>query len=341
MTNQKYVCVDLDGTIAHYKEWKGEDFFGEPVAGVQSALELLKKEGWRIIIYTTRINSKLIEDYLYKNSIPFDHINYNPNQPKNAIGGKPYADVYIDDRGIQFNGNWAITAAEVLQFSPWELRPEKTQESEYRKESIDFLRRDYGEVFSQLREYDKQVWEITKFCFLQLVGSIGAVWAVFSLASAEDAPNILNIHWELVSSIILIISFVFSLLVVQYIMRTRVYFSTAARYINDHRDFFLSSMPLGFSNRSGFYKTYNYPKSFDKGSTQLISIYFVSVISSFNFGFGIGLLVNYLRLPIDPIVLGILIWLVFSFLLVSYTVFCLKAKSDKNTERDVFGIKKT
>ena len=59
MSNQKYVCVDLDGTIAHYDEWKGETHFGEPVEGVQEALKQISYAGWKIIIFTIRANRKL------------------------------------------------------------------------------------------------------------------------------------------------------------------------------------------------------------------------------------------------------------------------------------------
>ena len=54
---KKYMCVDLDGTIAHYKGWKGEDHFGEPISGVQDALRRLRAEGWVIIVFTTRRNT--------------------------------------------------------------------------------------------------------------------------------------------------------------------------------------------------------------------------------------------------------------------------------------------
>ena len=340
MDDTKYVCVDLDGTIAHYKEWQGEEVFGDPIEGVQVALEQLRKNGWKIIIYTTRSNQTLIEGYLNKNSIPFDYINHNPGQPKNAIGGKPYADAYIDDRGIQFNGNWSITLNEVLHFVPWETRTELNQGDEYYKEAISFLGRDYGEAFSQLRAYDSQIWEITKFSFLQLIGSIGAVWAVFSLANGKDAPPLLIGQWILVGAIILIISFLFSMLAVQYIMRIQVYFAATARYINDHRNFFLSTTPIGFSNRSGYYTKYQYPKAFDKGSTQLLSTYFISVVSSFNLGFGIGLLAYYLKMPeINALILGIVVWLVSGALEISYAVYYLKSKKDKSAQADIFGLK--
>jgi len=89
MTHQKYVCVDLDGTIAHYEGWVGETHFGEPTSGVQAALERVRAAGWKIIIHTTRGNRELIRAYLEENAVPFDHINENPDQPPDARGGKP------------------------------------------------------------------------------------------------------------------------------------------------------------------------------------------------------------------------------------------------------------
>jgi hypothetical protein len=339
--DKKYVCVDLDGTIAHYKTWQGEEVFGDPVEGVQDALGQLKQDGWTIIIYTTRSKQTLIEGYLKRHAIPYDYINYNPDQPENAIGGKPFADAYVDDRGVQFNGNWSATLNEVRHFAPWETRTELNHGEEYHKEAIGFLGRDYGEVFSQLREYDKQLWEITKFSFLQLVGSIGAVWTVFALANGKEAPAVLKTQWELVGAIILAISFLFSLLAVQYIVRIRVYFAATARYINDYRGFFLSTMPVGFRNRSGFFANHQYPKAFDQGSTQLLSTYFISVVSSFNLGFGAGLLAHYVGMAgTNALILGIVVWLVSCALEILYAIYYLMSKTDESTDVDVFGIKK-
>lgn len=337
MSNQKYVCIDLDGTIAHYKAWEGETVFGEPVEGVQRALAQLQQQGWKIIIYTTRSNQTLIEGYLKKHAIPFDYINCNPDQPANAIGGKPYAEAYIDDRAIQFNGNWPAIVNEVLHFAPWETRTELNQGDEYHKEAINFLGRDYGEAFSQLREYDRQIWEITKFSFLQLVGSIGAVWAVFSLAFGKEAPPILGSQWELVGAVILIISFLFGLLAVQFILRIRVYFAVTARYINDHRGFFLSTMPIGFRNRSGFYSNFRFPKAFDAGSTQLLSAYVISIVAAFVFGFGTGLLASYFGMPeVHAVILGIAVWLIMGVFEILYAVSYLKSKTDKSADEAVF-----
>lgn len=339
MSDQKYVCIDLDGTIAHYDDWKGEDHFGDPVAGVQEALERLSSAGWKIIIFTTRTNKKLVSEYLHSHSILFDTINENPDQPENAIGGKPFADVYIDDRGIQFNGDWQATANEVLLFVPWEKRKKPDQEDEYRQEAISFLGRDFGEAFNQLRAYDAQIWEILKYSFGQLVGSIAAVWTIFSFASVTNAPAILSASWKPVGATILVISFLFGLLAVQLILRNRVYFSATARYINEQRGLFLSGKPIGFANLSNYYSDYHFPKPFDAGSTQVLTVYVIVLISSILLGFGAGLFGSYFGLAGNYcIVLGVVVWLTSCGGTIWYAFDYLAKKKNETTNPAQYGM---
>lgn len=116
----KTVCIDVDGTLCEYVDWNGPDHFGKLLPGAKEALQDLKAKGWFIIIYTTRRDSDKISSFLKSNDICFDAINMNPFQPDNAKGGKPIADVYIDDRAITFRGNWDDTLREVYSFKPWE-----------------------------------------------------------------------------------------------------------------------------------------------------------------------------------------------------------------------------
>jgi hypothetical protein len=129
LNDKKYICIDLDGTIAHYDVWLGPEHFGEPIDGVQEALAALKAAGWIMIIFTTRHHVALIRQYLEKHHIPFDHINENPDQPDGAWPGKPYADVYVDDRAVQFNGDWAATIQEIAHFRPWGVRNSQERDS--------------------------------------------------------------------------------------------------------------------------------------------------------------------------------------------------------------------
>jgi hypothetical protein len=279
----KIACVDLDGTLAHYDDWKGEEHFGNPIEGAASAMVKLKEKGWTIIVFTTRSNKKAIKGFLDENNIVFDHINENPHQPENAIGGKPFADVYIDDRAISFYGKWDETLERVENFQPWK----KTKETVNLKAEYcnDFLKNDFNQSYQQLRHYDSLNWEITKFSILELLVGIASVWAIYSFAKDTDNSNTyvaMNYSWIIPS--ILGVSYIFSILASFLISRNRVYFAKVARYINEHRDFAFKENLTGFKNLSKFYTNPNFPTAFDKWSTQLVCLYVIQVVSSIMFG---------------------------------------------------------
>lgn len=120
------IAVDFDCCIAHYKKWKGIDVFGPPIEGAKDALIDLKSQGHRIIIYTCRIPSLKLQNYLKTNGIPFDAINENPwtwlADPDPTIPRKILADVYIDDKAVTFRGDWKETLSEVQNFESWEVK---------------------------------------------------------------------------------------------------------------------------------------------------------------------------------------------------------------------------
>tara|TARA_Y100000310_G_C20699497_1_gene828392 strand:+ start:5998 stop:6336 length:339 start_codon:yes stop_codon:yes gene_type:complete len=102
------VCVDMDGTICDDEY----PFFGCVRDGVREALTKLKAAGHYITIHSCRTGEELkpnifdrveqieqMEEFLKDNHIPFDEIYEG--------FGKPIADYYIDDRGIEFKDNWA------------------------------------------------------------------------------------------------------------------------------------------------------------------------------------------------------------------------------------------
>lgn len=117
---QKALCIDFDGVISSYNGFKGRGIFGSPVEGAKNCLEKFRREGWRLIVHTSRGEIGLIEDYLVRERIPFDFINYNPDNAKFQLSDtKPVAHVYIDDRAVTFNGNWESIYEKVSRFNPW------------------------------------------------------------------------------------------------------------------------------------------------------------------------------------------------------------------------------
>jgi histidinol phosphatase-like enzyme len=111
----KTIAIDLDGVIFKYDGWKGLFDWGDPVEGALGALDMLKRAGWTIIIFTTRTNpetnpgystrqlSQLVADKLDEYGIPWDEISLY----------KPLADVYLDDRAMKFDG-WAKALKNIL-----------------------------------------------------------------------------------------------------------------------------------------------------------------------------------------------------------------------------------
>jgi adenylylsulfate kinase len=219
------VCIDIDGTISRYIEWVDAKTFGEVLPHCAETIHHLKADGWNVIIYTTRANKNEITKFLDKYNIPFDAINENPNQPENAIGGKPMADVYVDDRAIQFDGDWAGAYEKITGFKSWEEGPLKPTEP-----PLDYcgqlLINDFTQSMYTHRHYDTMNWQITKFAFSEILVAIGACWSVFNWDLAKE--TIPNLKW-IVMLIICIASLFFGIISIITIVKNRVYFVRTSR----------------------------------------------------------------------------------------------------------------
>ncbi len=100
------LVVDFDGTIALWAP-SGYPDIGEPIEGAHRFMRLLKSEGWKIVINSCRSGSDheaRMARWLEDHNIPYDEINHNSDYPWAA--GKPVGDVYLDDRGVRFEGRW-------------------------------------------------------------------------------------------------------------------------------------------------------------------------------------------------------------------------------------------
>ena len=49
-----WIGVDLDGVLAHYTEWKGEEHIGEPIHPMLSRVKAWQKSGKKVKIFTAR-----------------------------------------------------------------------------------------------------------------------------------------------------------------------------------------------------------------------------------------------------------------------------------------------
>ena len=114
--NINTIAIDFDGVINSFKSgWKGAEFTDEPVNGAFEAINILLSEGYKVVIYSTRAETvegkNTIYNYLLKNNINISEIEVTDK--------KPIALVYIDDRAINFSGNWNETLDKIKDFKTW------------------------------------------------------------------------------------------------------------------------------------------------------------------------------------------------------------------------------
>ena len=89
--------IDFDDTICHnsgFPNFKPT----KPIKGAREALIKLKKKGFKITVFTARgwPDYQLIENWMRKHKMPTRRI----------ICGKPLGKYIIDDRNVEFNGDW-------------------------------------------------------------------------------------------------------------------------------------------------------------------------------------------------------------------------------------------
>lgn len=266
----KTICIDIDGTIVNYTDWIDNTHFGKVLDGAPEATQQLHKKGWFIIIYTTRADKEVIEKFLSDNGFYFDSINENPYQPKNAKGGKPIADIYVDDRAICFNGSWEDTLKEIGNFKPWEER-KNMKEDNKAEVAKELLVTDFQQALYLHRHYDEMNLKLTNFAFGQVLVSIGACWTLLYAMTTNPKSNLLSygVPWGIFG--ILILSAAFSLMSIMLICKNRRYFVKVCRYMNELRDFAIRNNDFKFANISGMWTNPSLPRVRDWASTQLTS----------------------------------------------------------------------
>lgn len=92
----KWIAVDLDGTLAE-SIWPAPGI-GAPLPGAIESMKKIAASGDKVIIYTARPWShySMIEDWCKLHEIPVREI----------ICGKPLFKWIIDDKNVEFNGDW-------------------------------------------------------------------------------------------------------------------------------------------------------------------------------------------------------------------------------------------
>lgn len=100
---QQTLAIDFDGTLCKKQSFKDGFITEIPNEGARDALWAMQKEGYKIVIFSTRLNPKMrregdisqhneITNWLIKHDIPYDELSEF----------KPSAVAYIDDRAVRF-----------------------------------------------------------------------------------------------------------------------------------------------------------------------------------------------------------------------------------------------
>ena len=113
----KVLAVDLDGTLLK----DDHPALGKPIPEVVAVLRDVQAAGMKIVIWTVRDEDEKIRKHLEDADVPFDYINENPFGPSNG-SRKIYADVYLDNHAIQFNGETKGLAEQIINFKSWDKR---------------------------------------------------------------------------------------------------------------------------------------------------------------------------------------------------------------------------
>lgn len=100
---EKAIALDFDGVLHSYTSgWTGEIPTDSPVSGSVDFVNNLISLGYKLYIFSCRAKYKLgvsgIKDWLNKYGFPESKIT--------VTNEKPEADIYIDDRGFRFEGNF-------------------------------------------------------------------------------------------------------------------------------------------------------------------------------------------------------------------------------------------
>lgn len=106
---KKTILIDLDGVLNNYCGNYKEDVVSEAREGVKEFLKKLS-EIYKIEVFTAR-NTKITVEWLIKNKL--DKYISNVTNVKN-----PFACVILDDRALNFDGDFKKAYDEIINFKP-------------------------------------------------------------------------------------------------------------------------------------------------------------------------------------------------------------------------------
>lgn len=99
---QNWLAVDLDGTLAEYHGFQGVDHIGNPVPSVVEALKERYRQGWKIAIFTARLEDDdgTAESHIVKWLMHWDIPSHEITNKKRKVFRE-----FWDDRAVQIIPN--------------------------------------------------------------------------------------------------------------------------------------------------------------------------------------------------------------------------------------------
>ena len=115
------ICIDIDGVIAQLKK-QGQSYADiEPVPGAVEKIHALRQAGHYIILYTARhmrtCDGDVGKIVARQGRITLNWLDHHGIEMDEIYFGKPYADVYLDDKAVRFKG-WETIASDGSNL-PW------------------------------------------------------------------------------------------------------------------------------------------------------------------------------------------------------------------------------
>jgi hypothetical protein len=119
------VCIDFDGVIHDYKEgWKDGSIYGNVVDGFFEWAEEAQKD-FRLVVYSSRSKVKEDKDEM-ENWLHNRYLQWKKDEEAKLqlefSNIKPAAFLTIDDRAIQFKGDWSaqeLSIGAMKSFKPY------------------------------------------------------------------------------------------------------------------------------------------------------------------------------------------------------------------------------
>ena len=104
MKNYKgYIAFDFDGVISSYNRPFKFNNFGKPQKAIIDVMKYYYDKGYYILIFTGRLKTKKLVKWLKLNNVPYHGINVQPKFLKSTNNKKPYYEILVDDKAVNFH----------------------------------------------------------------------------------------------------------------------------------------------------------------------------------------------------------------------------------------------